>query len=250
MAFLVSTTGTVQTVVFDDLDGRWITHPTVDLDLSVEFSTVELVNSTSVQQALDNGWITVKDNKGNQINSSGGLSLFFVPHEIKAHEDVNIVLPSDKNILVYNANIGLWENKTAYEAGLSEIGHTHQYQAIEFSHVFASNTFITTSTGYTFLSGMELAVSITGNYFVEFEGVFKLSSNSEKEISIVIYKNNSIVSYSERIMYIKKKNKRYTLSTSCIVENVASGDVFRLYWKTQGGALNVMQRYMKYIRLS
>lgn len=70
MAFLVSTTGSSGTVVFQDLGGRTLTHPVVDLDLELEFTREELVNSVDVLASLDGGQITVKNSEGIPITSS------------------------------------------------------------------------------------------------------------------------------------------------------------------------------------
>jgi hypothetical protein len=57
MSFLISTTGT--TVNLYDL-GVIITHPTIDRDLSVEFSATELADSTLLTTAINNGTLTLK----------------------------------------------------------------------------------------------------------------------------------------------------------------------------------------------
>jgi hypothetical protein len=67
VAFIVTTTGTQSPVIFNDLGGRTLTHPTTSLDLEIEFSSIELSNSDDVQQSIDNGWITAKDESGTPI---------------------------------------------------------------------------------------------------------------------------------------------------------------------------------------
>jgi hypothetical protein len=61
MIYKVSTTGTQGSVVFDDLGGRTLTHPTVDLDLGLEYSDDELLDSADLQAAIDNGYITLSE---------------------------------------------------------------------------------------------------------------------------------------------------------------------------------------------
>ena len=46
MSFLITTTGTASTITFDDLGGRTISHPTVDLDFDLEFTSEELREKT------------------------------------------------------------------------------------------------------------------------------------------------------------------------------------------------------------
>jgi len=73
--FLVSTTGTPTTVVLQDLGGRTLTHPVVDLDLELEFTDDELTRSQSVKDAIDGGEITVKDASGNPITDSADIDM-------------------------------------------------------------------------------------------------------------------------------------------------------------------------------
>lgn len=68
MQLRVSTTGTSATVVINDLGGRTLVHPVVDLNLAVEFNPEELVRSSDLQAALDNGEITAIDADGRPID--------------------------------------------------------------------------------------------------------------------------------------------------------------------------------------
>lgn len=67
MVFLITTTGVKDEVVFDDLGERSFSHPTTDHDLSLEYTYAELNASKDLQEAIDNGGITAKDENGNTI---------------------------------------------------------------------------------------------------------------------------------------------------------------------------------------
>ena len=67
MAFIISTTGVQATVTFDDLGKRAFAHPTVDYDLELNYTQEQIRQSTDVQNAIDNNWITVKDADGNPV---------------------------------------------------------------------------------------------------------------------------------------------------------------------------------------
>lgn len=69
MAFVVSTTGTLSPVVFDDIGGRSLVHPTVSLDLELEFTASELSGSGDLQTALTAGHITAVDANGETIST-------------------------------------------------------------------------------------------------------------------------------------------------------------------------------------
>jgi len=59
---LLSTTGTQDPVVIEDLGGRSFSHPTTDFDLLAEFLPNEVMNSDDLQSALDSGYVTLKCN--------------------------------------------------------------------------------------------------------------------------------------------------------------------------------------------
>lgn len=65
--FLVSTTGLASEVVVEDLGARLFIHPTVDKDLMQEYTRTELVESSDLQAAITNGYLTAKDGSGNPI---------------------------------------------------------------------------------------------------------------------------------------------------------------------------------------
>ena len=71
MAFLITTTGSKSPVIFDDLGARSFSHPTVEHDLSLEYTQAELSESVILQNAIIDGHIVVKDENGNNITQIG-----------------------------------------------------------------------------------------------------------------------------------------------------------------------------------
>lgn len=66
--FIISTTGTLDPVIFYDLGYReFYTASTVNYDLTSEFTLNQIQASKSVQLAIDNGYITATDGLGNNI---------------------------------------------------------------------------------------------------------------------------------------------------------------------------------------
>lgn len=71
MSFIIKTSGTapdigfgVGSVVLTDLANRVIIHPTNSFDLEWEFSKSNIASSTSLHEALENGWLTARDEYG------------------------------------------------------------------------------------------------------------------------------------------------------------------------------------------
>lgn len=68
--YIVTTTGTAATVTLNDLDTlKVLVHPVVDYDLELEFTVLDLSTSQDLQNALNQGWIILKDEQGNLTTS-------------------------------------------------------------------------------------------------------------------------------------------------------------------------------------
>lgn len=67
MIYKVSTTGAVPEIVLHDLGARTLTHPTVDLDLGLEYTDDELYDSDDLAAAISNGWITLVEKSGGAV---------------------------------------------------------------------------------------------------------------------------------------------------------------------------------------
>ena len=59
MKVFLTTTGTQSPVVLPDMGGREFTHPTSNFELTLEFPINEIETSLDIQDALDNGYITL-----------------------------------------------------------------------------------------------------------------------------------------------------------------------------------------------
>jgi len=71
--FKITTTGVQNPVVFNDLGKRTFEHPTVDYNLTQEYTIEEINASNDIKVAIDNGWIMASDEYGNSITSSNDL---------------------------------------------------------------------------------------------------------------------------------------------------------------------------------
>ena len=67
MGLYLTTTGTLDPVVVDDLGARSFPHPTVDFDLLEEFTEDEVQFSRDLQALIDAGHITIKDDEGDFV---------------------------------------------------------------------------------------------------------------------------------------------------------------------------------------
>jgi len=72
MSVLLTTTGTLGTVVIDDLGGRSFVHPVTDYELTSEYTYDEIRGSADLGAALDNGYISI-ENDGNPVGDSSTL---------------------------------------------------------------------------------------------------------------------------------------------------------------------------------
>jgi hypothetical protein len=64
MIFKVSTTGIVSSVPLPDLGLRTLEHPTIELDLGLEYSDDELLSSVDLENAIINNWLVVTEKSG------------------------------------------------------------------------------------------------------------------------------------------------------------------------------------------
>lgn len=105
--FLVTTTGLQDPVVLLDL-GIQLSHPTIGLDLELQFEIETLKNSPSILAALDAGWITVEDAQGGTITSSTDIDQVGTEHEIGSHKHVDTTGLSDADVLRYDGTGQQW----------------------------------------------------------------------------------------------------------------------------------------------
>lgn len=64
MIYKVSTTGVVSEVILYDMGERTLVHPTVSLDLGLEYTDDEIIDSEDLAEAIEEGWLTLDDVEG------------------------------------------------------------------------------------------------------------------------------------------------------------------------------------------
>jgi hypothetical protein len=75
MIYKVSTTGAVSEVVLWDMGARTLTHPTVELDLGLEYTDDELIDSADLATAISNGWITLDEKSGGAVTEEEAIEI-------------------------------------------------------------------------------------------------------------------------------------------------------------------------------
>jgi len=136
--FRITTTGNIATVVLDDLDGRYFTHPVSNIDISSEFSMQELLESPSLLAALDNGDVTLDIEGFGTISTQAALENISDSHTFGSHLDVALSSLANNDLIVHdsgnfvnkslstldiateayvdNAVAGLYDHKGSYDA--------------------------------------------------------------------------------------------------------------------------------------
>jgi len=150
MAFLITTTGTLGTIIFNDLGKRTFTHPTTNYDLEQEYSSDELRNSTDLGNALDLGYITAKFN-GIDITSLSDLNntIFINDNRLFTENVINVKL---------NPGIGEFSSiKTAIDS-ITDNTSSNRYYVKTGPGIFTEDTI--TLKPYVYLSGTNEDVTI------------------------------------------------------------------------------------------
>lgn len=68
MIYKVSTTGTVPSVVLEDMGQRVLVHPTIELDLGLEYTDDELFDSNDLNNVIDSGQLTLVEKSGGAVD--------------------------------------------------------------------------------------------------------------------------------------------------------------------------------------
>jgi len=127
--FIINTTGTLDPVVFSDLGYRaFYTATTLNYNLTSEFTLTQITNSKSVQSAIDNGYITAKDEHNNIIYNSNRVDSV----KLSAGTNVNI-FGSDFNPVVSVNNNTLFNSVSAntISGGTIYSGNTNLYSIFQ-----------------------------------------------------------------------------------------------------------------------
>jgi hypothetical protein len=123
MAILLTTTGTLNPVPIYDLNGKEFTHPTTDFDLTSEFYAHVIQYSISLQDAIDNGYVTVQDGNGNPITN---VSMEAASHEHWSSDiqDFQVTVSLNADVAANTTHRGLTNNPhvvTASQVGSPDI---------------------------------------------------------------------------------------------------------------------------------
>jgi len=83
----LSTTGTLSPVTLADLGNRSFTHPTVNFDLLTEYSLDELLMSEDLKSAVDNGYVTLKNEDNVVVTKVDDAPFYNVKNNLSAITD-------------------------------------------------------------------------------------------------------------------------------------------------------------------
>lgn len=131
MGFIITTTGTLSPVILNDL-GWEVSHPTVSLDIQQpngSFSLEDIQSSTSLQNAIDSGYITVVDEDGESVTVVSGYDISHNKVTLLGTSDYITIDPgqkitrnkldiSDDTNLIGGTGVSLSGSNTLYVSGL------------------------------------------------------------------------------------------------------------------------------------
>lgn len=166
MSFLITTTGTLGTVVLDDMGARTFVHPTVAFDLNVEYALEEIRDSKDLGNMLDLGHITATFG-ALSITSTAQLQSIVTAHVHDASDIVAGILPvtrggSGSNVFTPLELLRMNVGGTAFEtitgvtlASLARVDAPSTYGA--FMQTFQSNNVSIVDVATTGLVTLEAA---------------------------------------------------------------------------------------------
>ncbi len=94
---------TNQTVTIEDLGSIAFTHPVTDYNLITEFTAEEIRDSADLQNAIDNSYITIKDNNGNTLTELSSQSIAInLSADGTLSSNSDLVAVSEKAIKTYS----------------------------------------------------------------------------------------------------------------------------------------------------
>ena len=81
LGIFLTTTGSLDPVVIDDMGALTFPHPTVDYNLLSDVTEDEIQSSADLQQLIDDGHVTLKDDQGDIITDVQAAG----PHKHPTH---------------------------------------------------------------------------------------------------------------------------------------------------------------------
>jgi hypothetical protein len=175
----VTTTGTVNPVVLDDLGRKMFNHPTVDYELVGEYTTIELAESFDMQDAINAGEITVDFNGKNLLDvrdlaaedpSFGGTSTVEGLNKGLVPDDGQ--LPSGRILSDY----GTWVNPST--AG------------VKWTDSVAVDGPVSPQTAYITLASKVFAIPYTKDYYYTVSLIWQLQDVSKNAYFKLLIDNN------------------------------------------------------------
>ena len=255
MAFNITTTGTHSPVVFYDLGERSFVHPINNYNLEIEYSQSEIITSIDIQDAIDNGWITVTDANGNSITSTKGVishsnlsslteddHLSYAKTTGAVRSIFNINSPVNDEVMTYDSASSEWHNKEISTGGVSEYIDCYNEGGTvaigtSWTDMPIANLRIKTS-GFTH-STPEIEVATAGKYVINYKAtsiVYSGNSRAQCESRLVL---NSGTGYAEvpgskSELYNRQANFGASAQTPIILD-LDVGDLLKVQViKTQG----------------
>jgi hypothetical protein len=161
-----------------------------------------------------------------QVNSSAGhifVRMWDQQSGLHEQHDVLIDTPADNDLVVYTDSLGVWENKTPAEAGLSEVGHDHDDlyygktetdSLIETAITNAVNTYVINAQSGT-------------SYSIVSSDKNKLITMSNASASTLTINTSTAFSVGEKVDVVQLGTGQVTFAGSGVTLNYTPGLKFR-----------------------
>lgn len=171
MAFIFTTTVSLPggTLVIPEFGNRTYTHPTTSYDLETEFDKDEIRISTTIQNAITSGWITVVDENSRAItdldelqvtsdNISGTVNRITVTGSLLPIIDISSLYVGQSSITTLGTiTTGVWNGTAIANANLANSSITIGSTAVSLGATVITITGLTSVTSTTFVG------ALTGN---------------------------------------------------------------------------------------
>jgi hypothetical protein len=128
-------------------------------------------------------------------------------------------------------------SETTFGVDMGIIQHDRQVADIPTWSPFPSPSTYTDIVGATLVTGN---LGTNGDYIIIFNANWQGGARN-KEVNFQILVDGSAVAISERGYYTYKDDEDYTISSSIMVENVASGTTIKVQGKISSGGLSVQR---------
>jgi hypothetical protein len=159
MELYVSTTGTQDPVILTDLGYRELDHPLTDYQLTLEFTYDELVNSDDFISAVENGHLTVKDEREHNLTVDD-----LVSEDLLDIQEDNSTVVQGANTINFEGDVSV-EEESGGKATIT-IGDGSnldlRLKGALYTSIFANNG----NTGNRWLDLVHEAINSNGTFFI------------------------------------------------------------------------------------